>query len=185
MVQYICLLRGVNVGGNNTISMADLKRIFETLGFQEVRTYINSGNVLFRGEETDSNVLKDRCEQAILQAFNLAVTAVVFKASDLESAMERAPAWWGVESDAKHDAIFVIPPATAAEIVAAMGDVKENLEQVDFAGNLIFWSAPLATYSRTRWSKLVKTPYYGSITIRNANTAKKLLALTKKNGGQQ
>lgn len=185
MIQYICLLRGINVGGNNTISMADLKHVFETLGFDGVRTYINSGNVLFHWDETDPNLLKKRCEQAILDAFNLPVTVAVFTALEYESALERAPAWWGAGADEKHNAIFVIPPATGAEIVAGMGDVKKNLEQVDFAGNVIFWSAPLATFSRTRWSQIVKTPYYGSITMRNANTAKKILALAKKNGGQQ
>ena len=57
MSKYIALLRGINVGGNNMIKMADLKAAFERRGFQRVSTYINSGNVLF-DSELDENAVK-------------------------------------------------------------------------------------------------------------------------------
>ena len=56
MTVYIALLRGINVGGKNIIRMADLKRVFETIGFCEVKTYIQSGNVLFKSNEAEESL---------------------------------------------------------------------------------------------------------------------------------
>jgi uncharacterized protein (DUF1697 family) len=67
---------------------------------------------------------------------------------------------------------------TAAEIVSHVGAVKEEYENVAYHGRVIFWSAPMATFSRTRWSKISKDKsMYRAITVRNANTALKLAAL--------
>ena len=57
---YVALLRGINVGGANTVSMATLKAIFEKLGFINVSTYINSGNVIFQSDSTDSRRLETK-----------------------------------------------------------------------------------------------------------------------------
>lgn len=104
---------------------------------------------------------------------------IVLTAEQYANAMSEAPDWWGTTAEIKHNAIFVIPPATSEEIVAGIGEIESKYEKVSWSGQIIFWSAPLATFSRTRWSQIVKTKYYGSITIRDANTAKKLLTLTQ------
>jgi uncharacterized protein (DUF1697 family) len=74
----------------------------------------------------------------------------------------------------------VIPPAEASSIIADVGAVKPEYEKVAAYETVIFWSAPLATFSRTRWSKIVGTKAYQDVTIRNANTARKLLELAAK-----
>ncbi|MCA9327313.1 DUF1697 domain-containing protein, partial [Candidatus Saccharibacteria bacterium] len=81
------------------------------------------------------------------------------------------------DTTAKHNAIFVIPPTTPDEIIEAVGPYNPEYEQVSFSGQLIFWSAPIKTISRTRWIRIVGTKPYQSLTIRNANTTKKLLEL--------
>ena len=179
MIQYICLLRGINVGGKNAISMKELKAVFENLGFQQVRTYINSGNVLFQSENSREDELIELCEKANWEAFQLEIALVILTAQELEDALEQAPFWWQEDPNAKHNAIFVIPPMTGKELVAGMGPSKPEFEKVAWNGKVVFWTAPLATFSRTKWSQIVKTPYYQYITIRNANTAKKLLAMAK------
>lgn len=175
---YVALLRGVNVGGKNKIPMPLLREAFEKAGFAEVSTYINSGNVLFASNEADAEVLQKKCRQAILDGFGLDIAVAVLSAKELADALAGAPAWWGRDEDAKHNAIFVIAPAGAAAVLAAVGEAKPAYERVAAFGRVIFWSAPLKTFSHTRWSKIVSVPAaYGSITIRNANTAKKLLQL--------
>jgi len=62
-------------------------------------------------------------------------------------------------------------------VCVQVGEIKPEYEQVDVYGPVIFWSAPMKTFSRTRWSKVVGSAAYGSITIRNANTALKLAEL--------
>lgn len=177
-MKYIALLRGINVGGNNKVSMIDLKNCFEKAGFLNVTTYINSGNVIFESEETDEEVLVMKCEEMLKADFGFYIRTAVISAGELKSALEHAPEWWGDKPDSKHNAIFVIPPAKADKIIAEVGNIKPDYEKVDYYHNLIFWSAPLETFSRTRWSKIVGTKAYQDITIRNANTARKLLGIS-------
>lgn len=179
MKKYIALLRGINVGGNSKISMSELRELFEQSGFQKVSTYINSGNVIFSSDNTDEILLKEECEKLILQRFHLNILVAVITAEDLISALQHAPSWWGEDKASKHNAIFVIPPATTEEIIHAVGEAKPEYEKVDCYGRVIFWSAPIDTFSRTRWSKVVGSAVYDSITIRNSNTAKKLLELVQ------
>jgi uncharacterized protein (DUF1697 family) len=180
MTKYIALLRGVNVGGKNRVIMADLKSSFERQGFQNVVTYINSGNVLFASDIINESKLKAVCEKLVSADFGLDIVVCVISATDLREALAHAPEWWNNEPDARHDAFFVIPPMTSVEICAHVGDVKAEYEKVAYYGRVIFWSAPMATYSRTRWSKISQDKaMYGAITVRNANTTLKLAELTK------
>lgn len=179
METYIALLRGVNVGGNNKIPMPLLRAALEGEGFAGVTTYINSGNAIFRSGEADASALQRRCREAIARAFSLDIPLALLSARELSGALSAAPDWWGADPDAKHNAIFVIAPASADAVMEAVGEAKPDYEQIAHSGRVIFWSAPLKTFSRTRWSKVVSTSAYADITIRNANTARKLLSLAR------
>ena len=180
MQKYIALLRGINVGGKNKISMPELKMMFKDNGYKDVVTYINSGNVIFSSYNNNEGEIRKNCEAAIEDKFNLNIIVTIISAEDISAALHHAPSWWDNDTQSKHNAIFVIPPATAAEIIEQVGIAKPEYEQVGYYGQVIFWSAPINTFSRTRWSKIVGKPAYNSITIRNANTAKKLLQLLEK-----
>ena len=183
MNQYIALLRGVNVGGKNKISMPQLKAAWELAGFSDVSTYINSGNVLFSSEENDIPVLQYRCRQILSGAFGLDISVAILTPGALSQALRCAPAWWDHDPEIKHNMIVVIPPANAQEMISTVGETKPEYEQIAHHGQIIFWSAPLKTFSRTRWSKIVSSSAYLSVTIRNANTAKKLALLAGKGEG--
>ena len=177
-MKFIALLRGINVGGNNKVSMAELKVCFEKLGFQDVKTYINSGNVIFDSEITDKVVLIRMCEESIREHFGFHVICSVVSAEELRQALSNAPSWWDGDKESKHNAIFVIEPYRPHDIMKEIGDAKPEYESVEACGQIIFWSAPLKTFSRTRYSKIVGTKMYKSVTIRNANTVKKLVELS-------
>lgn len=179
MTRYIALLRGVNVGGNNKIAMRELKAAAQRQGFENVVTYINSGNILF-DSDLDEATVKSACEELIKAEFGLNILVGVIAAAELTDAMNHAPDWWGSIPNSTHNAIFVILPMTATEVCALVGETKPEYEKTAYYGKVIFWSAPLATYSRTRWSKIVQNKAaYNAVTIRNANTAKKLAELVK------
>lgn len=176
-MKYIALLRGINVGGNNRVPMSELKSCFEAIGLQRVSTYINSGNVLFESNTTDKPTLVRQCEQAILQQFGFAVTCAVIRGDELRSALERAPSWWDDDPSEKHNALFVIAPVTAQQVAEQVGEPKSEYEKIAICEPIIFWSAPIQTFSRTQYTKIVGMQAYQSVTIRNANTTKKLLEL--------
>lgn len=179
-MKYIALLRGINVGGKNMIKMADLKAAFERQGFQNVVTYINSGNIIFNSSVDEASV-KTVCEKLIAEDFGLDIPVCVITTADLTDALAHAPDWWNKAPDARHDAFFVIPPMTAEQIVAHIGQIKEEYENMAHYGRVIFWSAPMETFSRTRVSQISKDKsMYHAITVRNANTALKLAELAGK-----
>jgi uncharacterized protein (DUF1697 family) len=176
-MRYIALLRGVNVGGKNKVPMSDLKACFENAGFLNVRTYINSGNVIFDSEEQSIIKLAERCKEIMKSKFQFPINLALIEVNTLKEALEHAPEWWGDDANSKHNAIFVIQPAAAKEVIEEAGKVKPEYEQIYAYKEIIFWSAPMETFAHTRWSKVAGTKAYENITIRNANTTKKLLEL--------
>ena len=179
MIRCIALLRGVNVGGNNKIDMKQLKAGLEGCGFTNVMTYINSGNIIFDSSIADLAEIKSVCEAMIAKRFGLKIAVNIITAADLLDALAHAPKWWNADVESKHNAIFVMPPLTAEKVCAEVGAAKPGYESIAYYGQVIFWSAPLKTFSRTRWSKVVgNKALYNAITIRNANTTLKLAVYT-------
>lgn len=150
MKKYIALLRGVNVGGKNRIVMKELKKLFEDNGFQDVSTYLNSGNIIFSTAATEIEGLKSRCENMIFVKFGLEILVAVISAEAAYEALSNAPDWWGQDEESKHNAMFVIPPATVEKVFNEVGEIKPEYEKVGYYNAVIFWSAPIKTFSRTR-----------------------------------
>ena len=170
MKQYIALLRGINISGKNKISMALLKEAFEKKGFSEVKTYINSGNVLFSSDDRDQERLIRACEALIVEAFDLVIPVVVVEVEELSRLLE--------EEETIHYVIFMIPPMTVSQVFEAVGEIKPEYEKIAHSDNVIFWSAPRKTFNKARWSKIASSSVNPHVTIRNANTVNKLLHLS-------
>ena len=181
MEQYIALLRGINVSGKNKISMPELKLAFEEIGFQNVMTYINSGNVVFCSDTSQPSSLIPQIEALIEQNFHLHIPVLVLSAHQLSKILENAPLWWGTGNKEIYDnAIFVIPPTKVEEVLITIGEAKPEYETIHTYGNVIFWSASLKHFNKTRWSKIASSSINNQVTVRNANTTRKLLALAEK-----
>jgi len=177
-MQYLALLRGINVGGNNKVAMSELRECFEEAGFSDVTTYINSGNVLFTTEETNEVALAALCEATIKKQFGFNVIVMVIASTDFAVALHNAPSWWGSEDKRiRSDALFVIPPVTTTEVIAALKLKEQTPDQLSEYGQVIFWSLPMDRYSKSVVPKIIGTPIYRSITIRNSRTVHKLRAL--------
>ena len=89
--KYLALLRGINVGGNNIIKMTDLKSCFEKLGFTDVLTYIQSGNVVFTSDIKDKTRLTKKIEHALTERFNYKALVVVITHRELKKVVDEAP----------------------------------------------------------------------------------------------
>src|SRR4026208_810283 len=96
---FVALLRGVNVGGNNMISMKSLKESFETMGFTNVSTYINSGNIIFQSKEDDPRKLEKKIEQMLSSEYQLESKVVLRSLSEMEKLVKALPQYWGDNSD--------------------------------------------------------------------------------------
>ena len=121
MKKYIALLRGVNVGGKNKVPMPLLKAALEDAGLFAVSTYINSGNVTFDADTDDLVALQQSVRQAIAGQFRLDIPVPVIPSDDLAQALAPAPAWWGEDKDAKHNALVLLAPASPPQVIEAAG----------------------------------------------------------------
>ena len=178
--QYLALLRGINVGGNNIIKMTDLKSCFENMGFTEVVTYIQSGNVLFKSAEKDKFKLTRKIEKALSERFNYQSRIVVVTYKELKKVIEGTPKGFGKDLDTyRCDVIFLKEPLTPAE---AMKDVsiKEGVDHAYQGKYVLYFSRLTSKASQSHLAKIIKLPVYQNMTIRNWNTTTKLLALMEK-----
>jgi uncharacterized protein (DUF1697 family) len=174
---YVALLRGINVGGKNLIRMPALKAAFEADGFDDVTTYIQSGNVLFSSPETRSAALTDRIEAMLADAFDYVPTVVVRSRTQMRATVERAPEGFGSEPKKyRYDVIFLKEPLTAKE---AIKEVPTNpaVDATHAGTGVLYFSRLKARATASRMGKVIASPIYPSITIRNWNTTTKLLSL--------
>src|ERR1051325_8674844 len=104
---FVALLRGVNVGGNNMISMSSLKESFEALGFQNVVTYINSGNIVFKTKENDARKLEKKIEQMMSKDYKLDSKVVIRSLPEMEKLVKSLPGSWDGDSSRRYNVIFL------------------------------------------------------------------------------
>ena len=177
--RYLAFLRGINVSGKNTIQMTELKKCFEKLEFEEVRTYLNSGNVAFSSDKNDPDQFKKQIEAVIKKQFALNIPVCVILREELDDILHHAPDWWGNENKEIYDnLIFVIPPATSADVYRKIGAPKDGLEKIKEYKNAIFWSFSRKEYQKTNWwAKTANTNIKDKITIRTAGTVRKAVYL--------
>ena len=185
MNQYVALLRGINVGGKNLIRMSDLKASFEALGYQNVRTYIQSGNVLFSADGSDQARLASVIEEALSTTFNYTSRVVVRSKEEMKAIVAHAPKDFGSDPAAyRYDVIFLKEPLTSAEAMQSVA-VKEGVDQA-FAGNgVLYFSRLISKATQSRLSRIITMPIYQSMTIRNWNTTTKLLEMMEAGNTRQ
>ena len=158
-MKYIALLRGINISGKNKIVMSELKKEFTNLGYKEVVTYLNSGNVVFE----------------------LDIPIYVITSQELEELIKHSPEWWGKDNKEIYDnIIFIIPPTTYNDVFDTIGSPNEY-EKIQEYKNNVFWSFELKNYRKSNWwNKTASTNISNKITIRTANTMKKVLEISKR-----
>ena len=175
--QYVALLRGINVGGHNVIKMMDLRRCFESRGFDSVATYIQSGNVVFDVPEPGPGTLLPRVEAALLDEFGYQQRIVVRSHGELHAIVADAPAGFGSQPDLyRYDAVFLSVPLTSA---VAMQDMtaREGVDRVSAGDGVCYFSRLISRATQSHLTRIIALPVYQSMTIRNWNTTVKLLAL--------
>ena len=100
--KFLALLRGINVGGKNIILKDQLRQAFEDMGFTCVRTYIQSGNILFRSVDRDLDAHTRKIETVLSDRFSYNARAVVLSEEQFKSIVREAPDGWGVDDRFRH-----------------------------------------------------------------------------------
>ena len=181
-MKYIALLRGINISGKNKISMPELKKLLEENDYQNVSTYLNSGNIIFECNINNKQTIMNNIHTLIKAKFILDIPVYITTDKELEDILNNSPKWWGSSNKEIYDnLIFIIPPTKYAEVYNTIGSPKEGLEQIEEYNNCIFWSFELKNYRKSNWwVKTASTDIKDKTTIRTANTMKKILEICQK-----
>lgn len=180
-MKYIVLLRGINISGKNKISMGELKSELEKK-YKNVSTYLNSGNVIFESEIKDKEMIMNDIYQIVKNKFDLEIPVFVMTTDELEDILNHKPEWWGTDNKEIYDnLIFIIPPTKYEDVYNTIWEPKQDIEKIEVYKNSIFWSFDLKNYRKSNWwVKTASTNIKDRITIRTANTTKKVLEICKK-----
>lgn len=175
---YVALLRGINVGGNNKVEMKKLKATFESLGLSNVTTYINSGNVIFVSKNSPEKLVIELAK-AIENDFGFAVKVLLRSFDQIKVVNKALPSSWLNNQDMKCDVMFLWPEVDSEKILSEL-TIKKDIDEVKYVAGTILWRVDRDKVTRSGLMKLAGTPLYKQMTIRNCNTARKLLELMQK-----
>lgn len=175
-MKYVALLRGINVGGKNIVSMQLLKTAVEQAGMENVSTYINSGNVLFENHGHTAQQLKDIIEKTIETTFKIPVTVMVRSQKDIHAIAKTLPASWTNDSTMKCDIIFLGDAIDNPNILEKIR-IRQDIDIVKYTPGALLWAVKRENITRSYLGKLIGTSIYKQMTVRNCNTLRKLAAL--------
>lgn len=183
-MNLVSMIRGINVGGHNKVPMAELKKLYVELGFTDVRTWLNSGNVMFRVEDKKAKGLEAGIEKAFAERFGFAAGVVSRTAEQLKRAIEECP-FVGTRFEEKKVAITFLKQARKTELVLPKGfalhdgaiGTAAGGEEVVFSDDAVF-----VYYTKgqtdTKFTLPVIEKMVGSTgTARGWGTVNKLLAM--------
>jgi uncharacterized protein (DUF1697 family) len=174
MARYVALLRGINVGGNNLIKMPALKAAFEAGGFEDVRTYIQSGNVLFESQDKGGSALANRIEGMLESTFGIPLVAVLRSRAQMRAIVDRAPEGFGAKpAEFRYDVFFLKEPLTAREAMKSIS-LKDGVDEAHAGSGVLYFSRLEARVTSSHVSRIASLPVYKFMTIRNWNTTTKL-----------
>ncbi len=179
---YAALLRGINVGGHNKVNMKELKEAFEQAGMSSVKTYINSGNIVFQDSREKEQVTV-LLEQAILEQFGLRIKVLVYSFDEYSRIAQAVPSEWANDKLLKSDVLFLWQQVDQESIMEQL-PLKPDIDQAIYVPGAILWSVEREQASRSGMAKIVGTALYKQVTIRNVNTVRKIYELMRELEGE-
>ncbi len=169
---YLALLRGINVGGNNKVEMKKLKAVFEALGFKNVVTYINSGNIVFESLSKKQDMIANKIEKAIKTGFNLDIQVSVRNFKEMETICRKLPKTWVKNAKMRTDILFLREEVDKPKIIRQLQ--VNPVDTVKYIPGALLWNVVGKNYSKSGMLKLLGTEAYRNMTIRNVTTVRKL-----------
>jgi len=175
---YVILMRGINVGGKNKIPMAELRQRLEELGFEDVATYIQSGNVILHSD-LDPTAVSAEIEDMLPRQFKLdsaTVRVVALEYATFKKIVMQAPNDFGTDKQRYRDNVIFLMDSSPAEAMQQI-DTREGVDMVWQGECAIYFRNSVPNATKSRLSKITQRPIYQSITIRNWNTTSRLMEL--------
>lgn len=179
---YIALLRGINVSGQKLIKMTELKTMFETIGFNNVTTYIQSGNVVFSSTKIEVEEIQNEIKKAILKQFGFDVDVQVLESSQLKKIKEEHPFLKENEEQLKAIYYTLLAEKPDKDLVDELNKLVQTVEFFHIMDDVVYCFYPNG-YGNAKWHNVFfEKKLKVSCTTRNFNTMQKLIELSEKIG---
>jgi uncharacterized protein (DUF1697 family) len=175
-MKYVAFLRGINVGGKNKIKMETLREVCTLLGFQNVKTYINSGNVIFETAKTDDKKLAEKIETAIEKEFALKIKVIVRTISEIENIIANNPFDGQFENDKDLHVFFLDDELPEEKRELLLLNNNEN-EMFAVLGREVFCLLKISVLDSLIGKDYIAKKLKVSSTARNWRTVNKILEM--------
>jgi uncharacterized protein (DUF1697 family) len=179
MARYALFLRGVNVGGNKKVPMADLRALIEREGFEDAATLLQSGNAVFSGPATTASALESRFERAIAKSIGVECDCMVRTAKEWDAVIAANPFSSEAKRDPGHLLVLVLRAAPAAGALTAVRKAIVGREKIEVAGRIAYAVYPDGQGTSKFTLPLIEKHLGTRGTGRNWNTVLKIAALLK------
>jgi uncharacterized protein (DUF1697 family) len=171
-MEYVALLRGINVGKTKRIDMKTLKSIFEKIGFAQVSTYINSGNIFFESAKTEQ-ILQVEIENELLSFQKEVIKVLVKSIKELRKIADAIPAEWSNNNEQRTDVAYLFKDIDRKQVINDL-PVKREYILILYVPGALVWNVKMKNYNKSKLNKLISHDIYQHMTIRNVNTARYL-----------
>lgn len=177
-MKYIAFLRGINVGGNRKVPMGDLKKSFEEIGFSDVKTLLNSGNVVFSSDESDELILRKSIEEKLLKTFGWEIDTLIRSQKDLQEMVSNNP--FKNISVTPQTRLYVtfLSEKPVSTLKIPYESAEKNFTILEILDNTIFSVLVLSEkFNTTDVMNIIGKEYGKNVTTRNWNTVVKLVKI--------
>jgi uncharacterized protein (DUF1697 family) len=175
-MKYVAFLRGINVGGKNKIKMETLREVCSAIGFENVKTYINSGNIIFETSKSDEKKLAEKIEKAIEKEFGLNIKTMVRSIEEIKNIVENNPFDGQFENDKDLHVFFLDEDLPDEKCELLLAQANEN--EMYFVRNLeIFCLLRISVLDSLMGKDYIGKKLKVSATARNWRTVNKVLEL--------
>ena len=178
MTTFIALLRGTNVGGYNKIKMAALKQLFVEIGYNDVVTYIQSGNVVFKSNKTSISEIETQIKSAINNHFNYTINVLVISKNELELIFQSNPFLKTKIIDIKALYAILLKNSFTNDKINLLEPYLTNNEKINIVGNCVYIKYPKGAGNSKLTINIIEKKLKTNATSRNWNTITKLVELS-------
>ena len=176
-VEYVALLRGINVGGKNKVVMSELREQVAGVGYVNVRTYINSGNLLFEADASREDVAQ-RIENLLACRYDFPIRLALLTAQDYLAQLDELPDWWHGDV-ARRDALFYTRGLDRDHVRQRIEAMELGDEAVHFGEHAVFWAKlDEKQFLKTAYHKrLLREDFYREVTMRSGATVETIASM--------
>ena len=176
-MEYVALLRGINVGGANKVVMSELREQVAGVGYTNVRTYINSGNLLFETEAPCEDVAQ-AVEGLLASRYEFPIRLALLTGEDYLAELHNLPDWWHGDV-ARRDALFYTRGLDRDHVRQRIEAMELGDEAVHFGEHAVFWvKFDEKQFLKTAYHKrLLREDFYREVTIRSGATVERIAAM--------